>query len=106
MRAISDCQGVYKIAASLKIEPLRKKALHFISASCTVSNISQRTFSMFAKENVEVGQVYETYFLKHFTAVIETDEFAQVYNKVDAKQSSWIKAKFLQLVRHASNDWN
>jgi len=62
---------------------------------------------MFAKEYLEVGQVYDAYFLKQFTAVIQTDEFAQVYNgEVDSEQSSWTKAKFLQLVQRASNDWN
>ena len=59
---------------------------------------------MFAKEYLEVGQVYEVYFVKHFTAVIETAEFAQVYNR--EVEASRIKAKFLQLVRKASNDWN
>lgn len=94
-----------RIAASLKIEPLRKKALHFIRASCTVNNISKRTFSAFAKEYPEVGQKYEAYFLKHFTAVIETEKFAEVYHtEVDANQSFWIKAKFLQLVQQASKD--
>lgn len=101
--ATKDAEGVYKVATALKIKSLGDKTMHFLSASCTVNNISRRAFSIFAKEHPEVSGVYDAYFLKYYAAVIETDEFAEIYNNgVGEEGWRWIKSKILQLVRQAS----
>jgi len=100
---IRDAEELYKIAASLKIEPLRQKALRFLRASCTLSNISDRAFSTFANEYTEIDEVYTAYILRNWKTVVLREEFAKaVRPRSDAAESERIHSKYLQLVQRAA----
>jgi hypothetical protein len=92
---VTDAEEIYKIAAAMKIEPLRAKALHFIRATCSIINIGTRTFSKLAEDYSEVREVYDAYVLKHWNTVIDSPEFGK------AAESEGSMSKLLQLVRRA-----
>jgi hypothetical protein len=100
-----EAEGIYTLSVALKLEPLRKKALHFLEATCTITNISSRTFSAFARENPEVRKVYESYILSHWKEVLWTDEFEKaVASQNDLVEQDRISSKFLELTRRKSQE--
>jgi len=100
---IRDAEGLYTIAASLKIEPLQQKALRFLRSSCTINNISDRTFSTFANKYTEIDEVYTAYILRNWKTVVRTDEFAKaVKPRSDGAESERIHSKYLELVKRAA----
>jgi len=98
--ATRDAEGIYKIAAELKIEPLREKTLRFLQASCTLSNISERVLSNFASEYHEVGEVYKAYMLRNWKTVVQMEEYAKAGEpRSDPAESQRIYSTNLALVR-------
>jgi hypothetical protein len=90
----AKAEGIYALAVALNLEPLREKALHFLQATCNIKNIGSRTFSPFARENTEVGKVYESYLIRNWKEVLNTGEFAKAVGS----------SKFLELARRQSQE--
>jgi hypothetical protein len=94
----ANVEGVYELAVFLKLQPLREKALHFLTATCSIENISCRTFSAFARNNAEVGEIYESYILRNWKHVLSTGDIQKVVEaEQNPKLQKGILKKFVEL---------
>lgn len=94
-----DAEGIYAIAHNLNIKPLEEKALHFLKATCNIDNITARALGNFASEHKVLGDVYDSYFLKHFGLVRNSRTFEDVFSTTNDADSNRINKKFRQLMQ-------
>ena len=62
-------EDIYAMADRLLLEGLKRKAFDFLKLTCTVENITSRTFSKFAMLYKEVGDMYSVYYREHWRQV-------------------------------------
>jgi hypothetical protein len=100
MDATSNAEGIYAIAHELLIEPLEKKALHFLQATCNLENITQRTFGRFASKHQAAQKWYDVYFMEHWNEVKNKKEFDTFFDKLEADEQEFIRVnrKFRQMI--------
>jgi hypothetical protein len=93
-----DAEGIYGIAYLLKIEPLEKKALHFLEATCNIDNITPRTFSRFAATHPNVGKLYDKYFMEHWDKVKCSKKFGEYFKDMNSEDSERVNRKFRDMM--------
>jgi hypothetical protein len=96
----TDAEGIYEIAYNLNIEPLEKKALHFLKATCNVDNITSRAFGSFAATHQNVGKVYDEYFMEQWNNVKNLTKFEKFFSTVeDPAEERRVNTKFRKMMR-------
>lgn len=93
-------EGIYEIADYLEIECLRRKALDFLEATCTVNNIAARAFGNFAKTHQEVARIYDKYFITHWEQVRKSSVFEEFFNMEDPIEYRRIHDKLRKMIRN------
>ena len=80
-----DVEGVYAISGPrrLKMASLQRKAFHFLKATTTLQNITERAFGMFAVEHAEVGKWYDEYFKDHWDEIRKLREHEQFMTRLE-----------------------
>lgn len=95
-----DAERIYEIAHDLKIEPLEKKALHFLEATCNVDNITSRAFGSFAARHQNVGKLYDEYFMEHWNQVKDLARFETFFTTAkDLEEEKRVNTKFRKMMR-------
>ena len=95
-----DAEGIYEIAECLKVESLKKKAVHFLQATCNVHNITPRVFGVFAKVHQDLSKLYDAYFQEHWDEVKESPRFEEYFIEMkDPEESRRINTKFRSMIR-------
>ena len=98
-----DAEGIYEIAHDLKIEPLEKKTLHFLEATCNIDNITSRVFDNFAAMYKDVSKLYDDYIMEHWNKVKDSAKFEEVFAIVrDSAEERRINTKFRKMMRGSS----
>lgn len=98
----NDAEGIYAIAHRLMLESLTIKALHFLESSCTLQNITARSFGKFGVTYEVVGEVYNEYFMRHWDEVIQTQEFEDFFQEAekDASECIRVNTKLRDMIRN------
>jgi hypothetical protein len=76
-------EDIYQIADRLFLTELKRKALDFLTSTCTIENITSRILSKFAFLHEDVGDRYVDYFRKNWDAVKEADEFNNFFTDMN-----------------------
>jgi hypothetical protein len=96
-----DAEGVYALSHRFGLDCLDRKAFHFLQATCDVGNITARTFSGFAAEHREVGEMYDAWFLRHWDEVKETAEFEKYFDDLEEDNEKLVRVtkKFRKMMK-------
>ena len=83
--ATADAEGIYEMGVRLLIPPLRRKAIHFLSSTCTMQNITAKTFGIFASRHGEIEELYDSYFNTHWDEVLHSNEFEEFFQELEQR---------------------
>ena len=86
-----DAEGIYAIAHRLMVESLEKKALHFLQSTCTIQNITSRTFGTFAAGHKDPTKLYDAFFLEHWDEVKHLPEFEKFFVGLEDDPSEYVR---------------
>lgn len=98
--ATHESEAVYAIARRLDVSSLADKAAHFLKATTTISNISERTFGQFAMQHEDMQRWYDEYFMRNWDVVKRRGEFKRVFRESlgDLEEYIRITMKFQQMI--------
>ena len=87
-----DAEGIYAIAHRLILDSLTSKAIHFLKSTCTIQNITERSFGKFVSVHESVGEVYDKYFMENWDEVIQSTEFEEFFKALEKDSKEYIRA--------------
>jgi len=102
----NDAEGIYAIAHRFTIDDITSNALHFLKSTCSIHNITARSFGRFALTYESVGEAYDQYLMDHWDEVVHTDEWEEFFTKADAEdceEFSRINSKLREMIRNRTS---
>lgn len=82
-----DAEEIFAIAHRYHIAQLKQKALIFLRDTCNAENIVQRVFSELAILYDEVGEIYGTFFQRHWNEIRERKELDRYLESLEKNNS-------------------
>jgi hypothetical protein len=96
-------ETIYSAADRFLLDGLKAKALDFMKRTCTVNNITARTFGEFADLHTQVDVLYSSYFKRHVGEIMETPEYLEYFENVESSTSeerARVNSKFRGLMQN------